>query len=340
MKLKLPSILSNPKQGQQEDKGYLSAKLYECSTRFSLIGPSGCGKSTIVGLVGLLTQTLSSERSDFYCRILERNSNIYGDISNIRSGYFPEKTEAFDSHAVEAGFLLARKSSIPFGGFKKIQVPVCDVAGETLQMNIRQYAKAVGPLGAAAYSAVNSVNKYLKQSEGVIAVADASRAVIGRGSENVQVKTEVDKKLHRDPDVNLVRLLNDIFDYRDSIKKPLKAIFIVITKWDELKYHIEHRGINIMDPDQNDLNLFMATFYPSVSQAIKSYQVDHPQTKIRYFPTFVEVERDENNVPKTWDGTHEIIRAKESKEICDWRKPACSEQSYANLIDAILEFAT
>jgi len=336
--MRLPSILSSkPVQDQQP---YLSSKLYECNTRFSLIGPSGCGKSTIVGLVGLTTQTLSSARPDFYCRILERNSNIYGDISNIRSGYFPEKTEVFDSHAVEAGLLLARKSSMPFGGFKKIQVPVCDVAGETLQMNIRQYAKAVGPLGAAAYAAVNSVNKYLKQSEGIIAVADASRAVIGRGTENAQVKTESDKNLHRDPDVNLVRLLNDIFDYRDSIKKQLKAIFIVITKWDELKYHIEHRGINIMDPNQNDLTLFMDKFYPSVSQAIKSYQVDHPQTKIRYFPTFVEVERGDNNVPKTWDGKHEIIRAKESEEICDWRKPACSEQSYADLIDAILEFAT
>jgi energy-coupling factor transporter ATP-binding protein EcfA2 len=318
---------------------YLSSKLYECKNRFGLIGPVGSGKSTIAAMLGLVTQTLSSIRQDFYCRILERNSNIYGDISNIRAGYFPEKTVAFDNYATEAGFLFARKSNLPFGGYKKLQMPICDVAGETLQMNIRQYAQTREPLTGAQMSAAKSVTQYVKQSEGIIVAADASRVMLGRGFKNVQVKTEDDKFLHRDPDVNLVRLLNDIFDYREQIKKPLKAVAIMITKWDELKLHVEHQGINIMNPDQADLSLFMDTWFPSVSQCVKAYALDHPQTQVKYFPTFIEVERDDQNEPKKWDDEHIIIKAKVSEEICDWRKPACSEEVYTEFIDWLLGFA-
>jgi len=331
--LKLPSIF--PKI--QPQSIYASSKLYECKTRFSLIGSVGSGKSTTVGLMGITTQTLSAIDPSFVCRILERNSNIYGDMSNIRSGHFPEKTVAFDSFATEAGILLSKKY---WRGTKKIQIPVCDVAGEDLQFLIRQYRDHISTdLGNAAFNAAKRLTDYVKESEGIIVIEDASRAIIGRRGE--QLKSEDDKHLHKDPDVNLVRILNDIFDYKDQIKKPLKAILIVITKWDELKDLVEPLNLNILRPDQRDLILFMDTCFPSVSQAIKSYQNDHPDTVIRYFPTYVEVERNADNTPKTWDkeGKQYKIKPKQSHEIMDLRKPSYSEQIFADLVYCLLGFA-
>ena len=311
-----------------------SSRLYEYKNRFSLLGTVGAGKSTIAGLVVLTTQTLGV-RPNFICRILERNSNIYGDVSNLRSGRFPQKTVAYDSFATEAGLLLTQKTLL---GSKKIQIPICDVAGEDIQMMIHQYRKVVGPLGTAAYSAASQLVRYIKESEGFIVAVDASRAVIGRKGE--QVQSETDKHIHPDPDVNLVRILNDVFDYKEQIRKPIKAIAIVITKWDELKPHVEHLGMNIMEPTKHDLTVFMQTYFPSVNQAIQSYRFAHPNTNVEYFPTYVEIERDDKGkAKKRVDGTF-VIKPKESMLISDMRKPSYSEETYAELIDWLLGFAS
>jgi len=332
-KFQIPEMITDALRSKKEE--YPSSRLYEYKNRFSLLGTVGAGKSTVAGLVVLTTQTLSSARPEFICRILERNSNIYGDVSNLRSGKFPEKTVAHDSFATEAGLLLTQKK---FLGAKKIQIPICDVAGEDIQIMIQQYRKVAGPLGTAAYSAANSLVRYIKESEGFIVAVDASRAVIGRRGE--QVQSETDKQIHPDPDVNLVRILNEVFDYKEQVRKPIKGIAIVITKWDELKPHVEHLGMNIMEPTRHDLMVFMDTFFPSVSQAIKSYQFAHPSVDIAYFPTYVEIERDDKGNPKKRDDGSFKIKPKESMLIADVRKPSYSEQTCAELIDWLLGFAS
>jgi len=123
VELKVPSMITDALRPKKDQ--FPSSRLYEYKNRFSLLGTVGAGKSTIAGLVVLTTQTLGV-RPNFICRILERNSNIYGDVSNLRSGRFPQKTVAYDSFATEAGLLLTQKTLL---GSKKIQIPICDVAG-------------------------------------------------------------------------------------------------------------------------------------------------------------------------------------------------------------------
>lgn len=329
---KVTNPLSKPAQP------FTSSSLYYCKSRFSLIGTVGSGKSTVAALIGLTTQTLSSVEPEFFCRIIERNSDIYADISNLRSGRFPAKTAPLSAFATEAGLLLAKKKTPSFLGMKQLQMPICDVSGEDLQLNIRQYAAKMGNLGAAAYSAFAQLTRYVKECDGMIVCVDASRAVLGR---DIQIKTEDDKYLHFDPDVNLVRILNDVFDYREQIRRPLKGIAIVITKWDELKPHVEHLGLDLFNPTQNDMAVFMDTFFPSVSQAIKSYILTNNSVRIAYFPMYVEIERNEDGTEKRRkEDKSLIVKAKQSNLLGDLRKPSYAEQSCANLIEWLLGFAT
>jgi len=301
-----------------------------------MLGTVGSGKSTVAGGIVLTAQTLSSAYPNFFCRVLENTTNILADASNLRRGRFPVKTNPYQIYPPEAGLLMLWRGRV--FGEKKVQIPICDVAGEDIQMMIHQYRKVVGPLGTAAYSAASQLVRYIKESEGFIVAVDASRAVIGRKGEQVQAET--DKHIHPDPDVNLVRILNDVFDYKEQIRKPIKAIAIVITKWDELKPHVEHLGMNIMEPTKHDLTIFMRTYFPSVNQAIQSYQFAHPNTKITYFPTYVEIERNDKGKPKKRDDGSYTIKPKDSLLIADMRKPSYSEQTYAELIDWLLGFAS
>jgi hypothetical protein len=313
---------------------FSSTGLYACKTKFSLIGTVGAGKSTTAALIALTTQTLSSSRTDFFCRIIERNSNIYGDVANLRMGKFPEKTVAYNQFATESGLLLARKSTF---GMKQLQMPICDVAGEDLQLTIKQYANALGPIGNAAYSAAFNTTRYVKECDGMILITDASRVILD--SEGSQIKSEDDSHLHKDPDVNLVRMLNDVFDYREQMRKPLKGIAVVITKWDVLKPHVERLGLDLFNPSQQDMATFMDTFYPSVAQAVKSYLLTNKTVSIQYFPTYVEIDRNEDGSEKKWADGKPKVKPKASTQISDMRKPSYSEQSYANLIEWLLGFA-
>jgi hypothetical protein len=320
---------------QIRDRPFPQGNLFVCKERAALVGTVGSGKSTFAASLGITTQTLMSIRKEFFCRIVERNSNILGDMSNLRSGRFPNKTASLQTFAAEAGYVLGKKN---FLGTKQMQMPVCDIAGEDLQMMIRQYGSEIGSLGAVAYSASQNLTRYVKECNIQVICADASRAVLGH--EGQQIKQETDKALHFDPDVNLVRILNDVFDYRDQIHKPLKGIALVVTKWDELKPHVEHLGLDLFNPTENDMATFMDTFYPSVSQAIKSYLWDNKNTKVAYFPFYVEVERNEDGTEKKRNDGSLIVKAKQSQQLSDVRKPSYAEQSTANAIDWLLEFAS
>ena len=312
---------------------YPSSKLYECKTRFGLLGTVGAGKSVIATLIAMTTQTLSSKEKDFFCRILERNSNIYGDISNMRDGWFPEKTTAHDRYSAEAGLLLAKKGIF---GYKKLQMPICDVAGEDIQLMIPQYVKATEKT-AAQFSASAKLIRYVRDCEGFILATDASRAIIERGGK--QLKTEDDKDLHRDPDVNLVRILNEVFNYKDQVRKDIRGIAIVITKWDEVRDRLTPEGIDLLNPTQSDLDRFMDACFPSVRQAIKAHQLTHQKLNIRYFTSYVEIEREQDGTPKRRQDGSEIIKPKQSTLWQDMRKPSYNELGYAELIDWVLEFA-
>ena len=304
--------------------------LYAYKTRFSLLGTVGSGKSTIVALSVLTTQTLSSDLPNFSCRPRENTSNILADVSHIRRGRFPAKTVPYGTYASEAGLLMTWQS---WRGEKKIQVPICDIAGEDIQIMIKQYGHNIQNIGQVAYSASMNLINYVKDSDGFILAVPASRALIFR--EDKQVERE-NPELDPDADVNLARILGEVIDYKERTRsKPIKGIAVVITKWDMLQPFAEQLGMNIFT--EQGLTEFMDVAFSSTSQLIKACRV----ANVQFFPSYVEVERDEKGKVKTWDDDGSPkIKPKTSTLIRDRRKPSYSEQSYVNLIEYLHQFAS
>jgi hypothetical protein len=99
---------------------------YNVKTKFGMLGPVAAGKSTIAAAIVYTCQTLSSLVPNFYARVLPTSSHILADANNLRLGKFPEKTDPFIPRAPEAGLLIGETGWKE----KKVQVPICDVAGE------------------------------------------------------------------------------------------------------------------------------------------------------------------------------------------------------------------
>jgi len=314
---------------------------YAYKARFALIGTVGAGKSTVASLVFLTTQTLSEDVDDFYCRVLEGTSNVFQDISNLREGHFPKKTDARQPLAQEAGLLMEweRKIGGITIGTKSIQLPFIDLAGEDYQMFDSKYTKNLGPIGNVAHSAVENLKQYVRECEGYIVVVKASRAK-GIFPEGGQLETEDDKDLSKDPDVNLVRMLNHVIDYKRQHRQPIHGIAVVITAWDLLLPYAQKLGIDLFRIGQNDIKDFMGTFFPSVSQAIKGSRLQN----VRYFPMYVQLEYDAEGNAKKWkDGSKKILRKQsfgtQRQQFKDMRKPSYNEQGCIDLIEYLHGFA-
>ena len=320
-------------------------RLYPVKNRISMIGTVGSGKSTVVGGIVMTAETLVQDQEHFFCRVLEGTSEIHQDVSNLRDGHFPEKTVAFGEFASESGLLMEWERKIAGFKFKtkRLQVPICDLAGEDLQQTIRQYRTKVGPLGNVIRNAVRNLVAYVRESDGFIITIKATRAK-GLFQNGKQLEEEADARLSRDPDVNLVRLLEDLITYKETHRsRPIKGIAVVITAWDALKSKADEIGFDILSPTlgQNDLLNFVKGYFPAVYAAIKSYRIPN----VQYFPSFFEVEQDEFGNARMWDKASNSpkIKLRQMTGDEDWwrnaRKPSYYEVGYVNLIEWLHAFA-
>jgi hypothetical protein len=263
--------------------------------------------------------------------VVENTSQIIGDASRIRSGMFPEKTTAYNTYAAEAGLLLR------WGGMwgdKKVQVPICDIAGEDIQFMIQKFSKNIGEdFTNVSYNAAANLVAYVKDSDGFIVVVPASKAVIKRGG---QIEKE-SAELHFDPDVNLHRILNEVVIHKEQSRgKPIKGIAVVISKWDLLQPYAEGMGLDVYTaPGLRD---FMDVEFPATSQLIKSLGMSD---KVQFFPSYVDLERDNQGEPKTWQNGSPMIKVKDRDQMGrPVRRPSYPEQQYVNLIGFLKTFAT
>ena len=322
--------------------------LFPVKNRISMVGTVGAGKSTVVAGIVMTAEKLVAEDPNFYCRVIEGSSNIHQDVSNLRDGHFPKKTTAFESFATEAGLLMEweRKIAGINAGVKRLQVPLCDVAGEDLAQMIRQ-VRAAGALGDIAKQAVRNLIAYVRESDGFIITIKATRAK-GLFPKGEQLETETDKKLSQDPDVNLVRLLEDLINYKMTHRsRPIKGVAVVITAWDRLKHSgvSDKIGFDILNPilGQNDLDKFVRACFPAVYAAVKSLRIPN----VKYFPSFFETEIDENGDPKHWPGetNSPIIKARETQVGTpdewwrDLRQISYNEKGNIDLINWLKPFA-
>ena len=321
--------------------------LFPYKNRTSLIGTVGAGKSAVVSGIVMRAEARCADRQDFYCRVLEGSSEIHQDVSDMRDGHFPRKTTPFGAFASEAGLLLENERRLGVGKLSSIvsknlrQVPICDIAGEDISQMIRQ-VRAAGALGEIAKQAVRNLIAYVRESDAHIITLKATRAK-GLFDGGRQLEEEADAKVSRDPDVNLVRLLEDLMNYKATHRsRPVRGVAVVITAWDRLKASgvADKIGFDILNPmiGQNDLQGFVQGCFPSTFAAIKSLRVPN----VQYFPSFFEVETDEQGNELRWPDNSPKIKHRQPSEgnpdewFRDLRGISYSEASYDRLIDWIL----
>lgn len=327
--------------------------------RIALIGTTGAGKSAhVAGLVKSAERRASTTANTTYpfkCLILENQSNIIEDVARLREGRFPPKTPAQQQFAAEAGLLLEWQHTGKVGPFetplwtKKVQIPICDLAGEDLSQLINQVQQATN-LGQIARDRVGHLLNYVHNADGYIIIIKATRAR-GLGKVLEEEITSV-AGTSKYADANLVRILYSIINHkRSNPSRPIKGIAVVITAWDGLApvakeiEAITGTPFNPLDTNigQNDLEKFVYACFPSTHAAIKSLGLKN----IQYFPSFFEVERNSAGAPVCWEdepGSPKIRRADLFDKSRPWQDNANtiidSEYWFFRELDWLQQFAT
>lgn len=295
----------------------LAPQLYKYKTRFSMLGTVGAGKTAVCGGIVLTAQTLSGMMPEFKCRILEGSSGIRVAASNLRRGRFPPKTPVNLPAPAEAGLLLY------WGGLlreKKVQIPICDISGEQVQQTIQKHGEHMYP-SSEAYSELTTLMRYVYEADGFIIALPASRALI----------FDEDKKLEaepggiaNDPDVNLPRCLDSVFEYKErSGGKKIKGIAVVITKWDLMQPYAQEKDMDIQTP--RGLQNFMDVAFPDTMMSLKAYGLEN----VRFFPSYFKVMRDKKGNVVKWEDQSDRIEL--HPRIL--RMPQYPEQSYKDLFE-------
>jgi len=316
------------KQKRQE----IAPKLYKFKTRFSLLGTVGAGKTTVGGGLLISAQTLSSMMPEFRCRVLEGSSGIRVAASNLRRGRFPPKTPANLPSAPEAGLLLY------WGGLfgeKKVQIPFCDISGERVQQVIQKYGEGMYPT-EEAYDELSMLMRYIYDADGLILVIPASRALIFTDDRKVEAEPT---GIAEDPDVNLARILESVFEYKEETgSKKLKAILAIITKWDLLQPYAKSKKMDIQDPTGEGLQNFMDIAFPDTMMSLKAYGLEN----VRFFPSYFKVKRETVEI----NGKKQVRLAKWSDggdriEMHEkiLRMPKFPERTYKNMFDCLKNLA-
>lgn len=338
---------------QQTHAFALPASIFPAKSRIALIGTVGAGKSAVVGGVGITAETLVRETehsvNPFYCRVIEGSSEIHQDKSDLRAGHFPKKTQAYTGFASEAGLLLEWEKKIDLGfgksqtlWHKYLQVPICDLAGEDIEQTIRQVA-VKSDIGEYSRQKVRNLIAYMQESDGFIVTLKGTRA---QGFSR-QLEPEKDPHVSRDPDVNMVRLLDALMQYKmnNPSSRPIRGVAVVLTACDELQRELgDEIGFNLLDSNvgQQDLQDFIAACFPATYSAIISLRVPN----VKFFPSFFEVETDSQGNIQYWpeDPDSKKIKVREVKKFTeDWRhnlrKISYSEKTYIELINWLRNFA-
>lgn len=304
----------------------IAPKMYSYKNRWSLIGTVASGKTTIAALLILAARTLSFGIHKFYCDVVENESQIMDDVSNLQRGRFPTKTRAYSEYALEPGLMLWWDE---LWGNKSIHIPICDVAGEDLQLGQKGVTMAPGP---AAYTAAHRLQEYVRESDGLILVAPASKALLFKN--DVQIEREP-ADIAFDPDVNLARIFGGIIDYKrtHSNSKPLKGCVVMISKWDLVAPYASEMGMDVLTEQGRDR--FMEVCFPFTAMKIKAMRRVF-DTKVLMVPSFVEVERDGKGNIVYWDPE---TKRQPKIRIGENRMPSFSMGWMADVINFLGQFA-
>ena len=311
-----------PPPDMMEEGDYRHA--YNVKTKFGMLGPVAAGKSTIAAAIVYTCQTLSSLVPNFYARVLPSSSHILADANNLRLGKFPEKTDPFTPKAPEAGLLIGET-----GGWKekKIQVPICDVAGE-ISDYIQEKAAGFTP-GQIIKHRGESINTQVvntvKDCQGFLIALAANDALMFRESASTF-----------DADVYTHTVMNEIFEYRRRHRRADPVIIVVLTKWDEVMTEAKDIQMDIYNEPGLGMARFLANGFPSTSMLLKPLR---DRGKVYFFRSWFKIKRDEKGRPICWPNTDKkIIDVIEEENSFIRFKPAFDEKEYSNMVRLIGSF--
>ena len=293
---------------------------YKVKTRFAMLGPVSAGKSTIAAGFNLTCETLSSLVPNFYCRCLPTSTHIMADSNNLRLGRFPEKTNPLLPRAPEAGFLLCERGWRE----KKVQVPLCDVAGEiTDYINYRAQGTTPAQVIRQRLEMINrAVIETVKDSQGFIIALASTDALMFR--ENASTF---------DSDVYVHSVMNEILEYRRKNHKSDPNIIVVLTKWDEVAAQAQDIGMDIFGPSEDGIAKFMANGFPGTSMLLKPLK---DKGLVKFFRSWFSIKRRQDGSKEFWPGTEQpVIEIIEDADAFIRFRPKYAEQDYIEMVKHI-----
>lgn len=295
--------------------------------RVTTVGTRASGKSTVLGLVTLTCETLSAYDPNFTFTINEKSTGIRTRSSNLRQGRFPPATPTNEIY--EADLIVRFKDKGKFNPWKTVRVPFAESAGEDC-------AQIMGKFGEGEYHLHPrwAVNKELTgkilSSNGLIQICPISRALLWH-----RMPDEWDKEpedLPPDPDVNVVRMLKEIFAFKENNRShPIEGIAMLLTKYDLIQEYVQNMGLDLISQPENT-HKFMQMFFPQTSAELKHRGLD----KVKFFPSFVQVERTTDGRVIQWSNGGDKIQMHPQRP----RTPIYSEQAYIELLTWLRETFT
>lgn len=304
---------------------------FPSSNRVALIAPPSAGKTTIVAGMFMRAQKKVADtlRSDvrFYCRCLEKGSNIRQDVSNLLDGYFPAKTQTYLGFRSSPGLLLELQKVLKIGNFfgrdreqllwhKLLQIMFCDLPGETLSQVMWQVRLQVGTQAQLTKMAIEDAIADMRSCDAYIFILNAALAK-GLGP---QLETEKDQTVSRDPDVNMSRMFEDLAQHKTNQNRKIKKAFVVIAAWDKLKPKAQHIGFDLLDPVnwQRDAEDFVSACYPQFFAELHS---NLRNDDIQYYPMFFQTEKEDNGKEKQYEEMVEILHMDGTLELKKTNRP-------------------
>lgn len=296
---------------------------YKAKIKFGMLGPVSSGKSTIAAGFLHTVQTLSTLVPNFYCRVLPSSTHILADANNLRLGRFPEKTDPFLPKAPEAGFLICEHGWRE----KKVQVPICDVAGE-----ISDYIAAKGTgftSGQVVRQRLQNINKSVvetvKDCKGFIIALAAPEALMFRESASTF-----------DPDVYTHTVMNEILEYRRRNRKDDPHILVVLTKWDEVREQAKSIQMDAYNETEDGMAKFLANGFPATSMLLKPLR---DKGRVRFFRSWFNIKKREDGSKAYWPDTKKpVIELIEDETGFIRFRPAYAEEDYIEMVRFIGSF--
>jgi hypothetical protein len=241
--------------------------------------------------------------------MLEHGSSVHQDVSDLSNGIFPAKTQTYLGFKSSPGLLLEEFLNVDVpvvGGIMKklrgsdpkmyhcaLQISINDLPGETISQVMWQYRlKAGTPQQKVLADAIGNAITEMRNCQAYIFILNAALAH-GLG---LPIETERDPNVSRDPDVNLVRMLEDIASYKSVHGQNINAVFVIIAQWDKLEPRAKQLDFDLFDPDlvtrQHDLEEFVRHCFPQFFGMLHSCGAK----LVNYYPTFFQTIKEKDPV--------------------------------------------